>query len=123
MVTGSTFKGDRSKKYLESTKFVSEYQKKLYLETQERVAQGEPFIWTNVGVPMELMFAMDIPILFSLNWSALIAAKQMSPHYLDVLNSQGYFRDLCRYCSLPLGYFFDNNPGEGPWGEFHDPRP
>ena len=121
MVTGSTFKGDRSKKYLRSTKIVSEYQKQLYVETQERAAQGEPFILTNVGVPMELMFAMDIPILFSLNWSALIAAKQMAPYYLDVLNSRGYFRDLCRYCSMPLGYFFDNKPEEGPWGGIPKP--
>jgi len=121
MVTNSSFKGDRSKKFLKSTKIVSEYHKQHYSETQKRVAQGEPFIWTNVGVPMELMFAMDIPILFNLNWSALIAAKQMSPHYLNVLNNEGYFRDLCRYCSLPLGYFFDTKPGEGPWGGV--PRP
>jgi len=121
MVANSSFKGDRSKKFLKSTKIVSEYHKQHYIETQNRVAQGEPFIWTNVGIPMELMFAMDIPILFNLNWSALIAAKQMAPHYLNVLNNEGYFRDLCRYCSLPLGYFFDNKPGEGLWGGV--PRP
>jgi benzoyl-CoA reductase/2-hydroxyglutaryl-CoA dehydratase subunit BcrC/BadD/HgdB len=87
----------------------------------QRARQGEPFIWTNVGIPMEIMFAMDIPILFNLNWSALLSAKQMGERYLNVLNGRGYFRDLCRYCSLPLGYFFDNKPEEGPWGGLPKP--
>ncbi len=115
------FRGEKSIKYLEASYTAMEYQKTLYQETQERVAQGEPLIWINVGVPMEIMFAMDIPILFNLNWSALLAAKQMAPHYLDIMNGKGYFRDLCRYCSLPFGYFLDDTPGEKPWGGIPKP--
>jgi benzoyl-CoA reductase subunit B len=115
------FKGEKSKKLLKTSKIMTEYNRRHYLELIERADRGEPVIWTNVGVPMEIMHAMEIPMLFNLNWSALIAAKQMAPHYLDVINERGYFRDLCRYCSLPLGYFFENKPEEGPWGGL--PRP
>ena len=37
MNTGTDFRGDRSKKYLASSKIVTEYQKQLYLEMRERV--------------------------------------------------------------------------------------
>jgi benzoyl-CoA reductase/2-hydroxyglutaryl-CoA dehydratase subunit BcrC/BadD/HgdB len=117
----SEFKGERSRKFLKSSKIVMEYQKQHYQEVRERALQGEPVIWTNVGVPYEIMYAMDIPILFNLHWSALLAAKQMAPHYLNVLNERGYFRDLCRYCSMPLGYVFGSSLEEGPWGGL--PRP
>jgi benzoyl-CoA reductase/2-hydroxyglutaryl-CoA dehydratase subunit BcrC/BadD/HgdB len=120
-MTAGGFKGERSKKQLQSSRTVNEYNKNHYQKVVERAKQGEPYIWTNVGVPMEIMFAMDIPILFNLNWSALISAKQMGERYLNVLNRRGYFRDLCRYCSLPLGYFFDNKPEEGPWGGLPKP--
>jgi len=114
-VESGEFKGERSRKFLKASKIVMEYQKQHYQEVIKRASQGEPVIWTNVGVPYEIMYAMDLPILFTLHWSALLAAKQMAPHYLSVLNERGYFRDLCRYCSMPLGYLFENKPEDGPW--------
>jgi benzoyl-CoA reductase subunit B len=119
MIKGSTdasFKGERSKKLLKASKIATEYQKQYYQEVADRANQGEPVIWTNVGIPQEIMHALDLPIFFNPNWSAIIAAKQMADNYLNVLNEHGYFRDLCRYCSLPFGYFLDNKPEEGPWG-------
>jgi benzoyl-CoA reductase subunit B len=115
------FKGERSKKFLQSSKAATHYAKQYYKEAQERAAQGEPIIWTNVGVPYEIMYAMDIPILFNLHWSALLAAKQSAAHYLGVLNEHGYFRDLCRYCAMPLGYFLEDTPEDVPWGGLPKP--
>jgi len=116
-----SFKGERSKKFLEASKKATDYQKQYYQEVAHRVAQGEPVIWTNVGVPTEIMHAMGIPIMYTLNWSALLAAKQMARKYLNVLNEHGYFRDLCRYCAMPLGYFFESEPDKGPWGGMPKP--
>jgi benzoyl-CoA reductase subunit B len=115
------FRGEVSKKLLKTSSMVTNYQKQYYAELRDRAAQGEPVIWTCVGTPTELMHAMDIPIVYTLQWSALLAAKQMSAHCLDVLNEHGYFRDLCRYCSQPLGYFLEYTPEQGPWGGL--PRP
>jgi len=112
----SEFKGARSRKALQSSVYCTKQTKKHFLEMQERAKQGEPFIWTNVGVPAEIIHAMDLPSYQSLNYSALIAAKQMAPRYLDRLNERGYFRDLCRYCSLPLGCFMDPKKEDAPWG-------
>jgi benzoyl-CoA reductase/2-hydroxyglutaryl-CoA dehydratase subunit BcrC/BadD/HgdB len=114
--TSTEFRGERSRKFLEASKVVTDYQKQYYQELKERSAQGEKVIWTNVGVPMEILHAMDIPVIFNPHWSAITAAKQMSAHYLDRMNERGYFRDLCRYCSMPLGYFFDDKPELAPWG-------
>jgi benzoyl-CoA reductase subunit B len=115
------FKGERSTKHLKASSLVTEYQKQYYDEIKMRADQGEPVIWTNVGVPMEILHAMDIPTLFNLHWSALLAAKQMSTHYLTVINERGYFRDLCRYCAMPLGYFFEKKPEIAPWGGIPKP--
>lgn len=110
------FQGERSRKFLKASAAISEFQKKYYEQVRERAAQGEPVIWTNVGIPYEIMYAMDLPVIFNLHWSALLSAKQLAPYYLDVMNQHGYFRDLCRYCALPLGYFLDKDTSKAPWG-------
>ena len=110
------FKGERTKKSLEASRVMTNYQKQYYGRMTERVRQGEPLIWTNVGALQELMHAIDLPTLFNVNWSAILAAKQMSAHYLGKVNERGYFRDLCRYCVSPLGYFFEDRPELAPWG-------
>ena len=120
-MTASPQGGLRSKKHLNASKMLIEHQKKQYEEIRERAKQGEAVIWSNVGNPMEIHYAMDIPTIFNLHWSALIAAKQMSGHYLNVINERGYFRDLCRYCAMPLGYFMENKPETAPWGGLPKP--
>jgi benzoyl-CoA reductase subunit B len=116
MTATAKFKGDRSKKFLQASKVATDFQKQYYQDIKEQAEQGVPVIWGNVGIPQEIVHAMDLPLFFNPNWSAILAAKQMAGHYLDVLNERGYFRDLCRYCSLPLGYFMENKPQKGPWG-------
>jgi len=114
--TDTGFRGARSRKLLESSGLVTRYQKEYHEKIKMRAAQGEPVIWFNVGIPQEILHALDLPCLCNPNWSAIIAAKQMADYYLDVVNERGYFRDLCRYCSVPLGYFLDHKPEKAPWG-------
>lgn len=117
----SEFKGARSVKALESSKLVTDFQKKYYKAAHDRAAKGEPVIYTEVGVPLEIYHAMDLPAFFAPNFSAILSAKQMSAHYLDQLNDRGYHRNLCRYCTVPLGYFFENKPENAPWGGIPKP--
>lgn len=51
---------------------MTNYQKQYYGRMTERVRQGEPLIWTNVGALQELMHAIDLPTLFNVNWSAIL---------------------------------------------------
>ncbi|OPY75783.1 MAG: R-phenyllactate dehydratase subunit alpha precursor [Syntrophorhabdus sp. PtaU1.Bin058] len=112
----------RTKKALASSLYALNFSKSYFHEAKERAKQGEPYILTNVGVPVEIMHAMDLLAYpQNLNFSALIAAKQMAPRYLNVLNERGYFRDLCRYCSLPLGCYWDPNQDDAPWGGMPKP--
>jgi benzoyl-CoA reductase subunit B len=64
---------------------------------------------------------MDIPVISNQWWSAYIAAKQLSPHYLRVLDEKGFPEESCRYCSLGLACTLDGDPARAPWGGL--PRP
>ncbi|MBI5444516.1 MAG: 2-hydroxyacyl-CoA dehydratase [Deltaproteobacteria bacterium] len=121
MAEETAFKGERSKKALNASIEATKFHKNYYEEAKQRAARGEAVILANVGIPMEILHAMDIPVIFNPHWSAVCAAKQVSERYLTALNRRGYFRDLGRYCSLPLGYFFDDRPEDAPWGGL--PRP
>ena len=118
---GTGFQGEVSKKSLKCSAIATQFQRQYYDQVKQRVAQGEPLIWFNVGAPMEILHAMDLPSLCNPNWSAILAAKQMADHYLNVVNERGYFRDLCRYCTVPLGYFMENKPEKAPWGGLPKP--
>ena len=114
-------KGSASVKRLQTAARATAYQKEWFLGLKERVAQGEPLALVNADVPQEIFRAMDIPYVVNQWWSAVCSAKQMAPYYLDLLNMQGYRKDLCRYCSLSLASAFDPEPEKGPWGGLPKP--
>ena len=62
--TGAVFKGERSRKFLKASKTATDYQKQYYEEVADRANQGEPVIWTNVGIPQEIMHANSRVIHF-----------------------------------------------------------
>jgi benzoyl-CoA reductase/2-hydroxyglutaryl-CoA dehydratase subunit BcrC/BadD/HgdB len=113
--TGSK-QGDRSIKQLKSSVEAATYQKEWFKKVRERVSEGEPFAVAQADAPHEIFLAMDIPVVIVQWWSALIAAKRLSPYYFDLMNERGYQRNLCRYCCLPLACTMDHNPERAPWG-------
>lgn len=110
------FRGERSRKTLRCATEVTAYQKEYFRSYRKQVAEGEPVVWKYVVTPEEIFKTMDLLDYDMQHYSALCSAKQMSRYYLDVLNSRGYFRDLCRYCTVPLGYAFEQNSEIAPWG-------
>lgn len=115
------FRGDRSKKVLECSALSTAQMKRYFMQVKERAERGEPVIWTGTWEPQEILHAMDLPIVHTIHYSALQSVMQMSEYYLDLINSKGYFRDLCRYCSMPLGYVFDRKSEVAPWGGLPKP--
>ena len=97
------------------------YQKAWFKKTKERLSDGEPFALAQADTPHEIFLTMDIPVIPVQWWSAIIAAKQLSPYYFDLMNERGYQRNLCRYCSLPLACTMDHNPERAPWGGLPKP--
>jgi benzoyl-CoA reductase/2-hydroxyglutaryl-CoA dehydratase subunit BcrC/BadD/HgdB len=118
--TGSE-QGERSIKQLKSSIVAATYQKEWFKKVGERVSEGEPFVVAQADTPHEVFLAMDIPVVIVQWWSAIIAAKRLSPYYFDLMNERGYQRNLCRYCCLPLACTMDHDPDRAPWGGL--PRP
>jgi benzoyl-CoA reductase subunit B len=110
-----------SRKDLAVTKLATAYQKEHVRELQARVQSGEPYAIVNADTPHEIFHAMDIPIITNQWWSSYIAAKQLSSHYFDYLQSQGFRGNICRYCSLGLACSMDPDKSRAPWGGL--PRP
>jgi benzoyl-CoA reductase/2-hydroxyglutaryl-CoA dehydratase subunit BcrC/BadD/HgdB len=113
--------GERSVKKLRSSVEGVTYQKEWFKKTRDRISEGEPFALIQADTPHEIFLAMDIPAVVVQWWSAVIAAKRLSPYYFDLMNERGYQRNLCRYCSLPLACTMDHNPERAPWGGLPKP--
>jgi benzoyl-CoA reductase/2-hydroxyglutaryl-CoA dehydratase subunit BcrC/BadD/HgdB len=118
--TGSR-QGDRSVKQLQSSIEATTYQKEWFKKMRERISEGEPFAIAQADTPHEVFLAMDIPVVPVQWWSAVIAAKRLSPYYFDLMNERGYQKNLCRYCCLPLACTMDHNPERAPWGGLPKP--
>ena len=115
-------KGHRSSKVLSCTAEATAYQRDFVKDLKRRVIDdGEPFAIVQADTPHEIFHAMDIPMVTNQWWSSYIAAKQLSAHYVEVLERNGYTGSTCKYCSLGLGCTLDNDPATAPWGGL--PRP
>ena len=114
-------RGERTAKQLRSSVEAAAFQKDWFKNTRQRLSEGEPFVLANADTPHEIFLTMDIPVVMTQWWSAILSAKRLSPTYFDLMNERGYQRGLCRYCSLPLACAMDPNPERAPWGGL--PRP
>ena len=65
---------------------------------------------------MELCHVMDIPVVSTVWYSAVISAKKLSPRYFDLADRLGYHQGLPRYVSLPLFSTLDNDPESAAYG-------
>jgi benzoyl-CoA reductase/2-hydroxyglutaryl-CoA dehydratase subunit BcrC/BadD/HgdB len=113
--------GRKSVKRLQASANATKFQKEWFHSVQERVRNGEPFALVSTDVPHEILRAMDIPYIVNQWWSSVSAAKQVTPRYLDLLEQNGYRRDLCNYCAQSLAAAMDPEPEKGAWGGLPKP--
>lgn len=99
----------------------SDYQRDWVRGLRDRIKGGEPFAFVNADTPHELFHFMDVPMVTNQWWSALIAAKQLAPHYFDRMGEMGFHDHLPRYSSLPLIAALENDPERQPWGGLPPP--
>ena len=116
-----SWKGARSEKTLASAVEANRYQREWFASLRERVADGEPLALVNADTPAEIFATMDIPYVVCQWWASLIAAKQKSGYFLQLVREQGFPDYTEQYNSLALGSAFDPDPESGPWGGL--PRP
>jgi benzoyl-CoA reductase subunit B len=87
----------------------------------EIIEGGGDYVIADAVTPHEIFHTLDIPVI-SLAWySAVIAAKRLSPYYFDLMDRLGYHDGLPRYGSLPFMTTLDGNPEKAPYGGLPKP--
>ncbi len=107
---------------LVSTQRANEHQREWFQDFRRAVMeQGAPYVIADAVSPHEILHTMDIPVLSIAWYSAVIAAKQLSPYYFGLMDRLGYHDGLPRYGSLPFMTTLDNDPGRAPYGGLPKP--
>jgi benzoyl-CoA reductase/2-hydroxyglutaryl-CoA dehydratase subunit BcrC/BadD/HgdB len=107
---------------LRCTAAASAHQKAWFARLRQEVfEQRRPYAILQADMPFELFAVMDVPVVSNQWWAALVAAKRLSPVYLDALNDMGFHEGLCRYCSLSMACTLAADSAQPPWGGL--PRP
>jgi benzoyl-CoA reductase subunit B len=82
---------------------------------------GGPYVIADAVSPHEIFHTLDIPVI-SLAWySAVIAAKRLSPYYFGLMDRFGYHDGLPRYSSLPFMTTLAGEPERAPYGGLPKP--
>ncbi len=118
---GAAKEGERSRKSLASVAEFGRYQRAWFAGIRERVAAGEPFAVVNADAPQEILRAFDVPFVVNQWWASIVAAKQQSRKYLELLRAQGFPVDAEAYSAQGLAACFDADREDAPWGGL--PRP
>jgi len=113
--------GARSQKSLASVSAFASYQKAWFARVRERAADGEPFAVANANAPQEILRAFDVPFVVNQWWASIVAAKQQSKRYLDLLRERGYPVTAEAYSAQGLAACFDADAEHQPWGGLPKP--
>jgi benzoyl-CoA reductase/2-hydroxyglutaryl-CoA dehydratase subunit BcrC/BadD/HgdB len=115
-----------SHKSLQTASETSAVLKAWYSRLNSAKERGEFTAWTMIGIPYELLLSFDVLPVFVENYGPICAAKQVSSYFCEIAESEGFFRDLCSYLRIGLGYAAEYSsigqvPAKAPWGGV--PRP
>lgn len=109
-------------KQLRSTLAAGDKQKTWFADLRRDVFDHRrPYAILNADTPHDLFHVMGVPVVTNQWWAAVVAAKRLSPDYLDGLNDRGYHEDLCRYCSIGLASSLVDLGERKPWGGLPPP--
>lgn len=111
----------RSRKSLDVVAEFSRHQREWFASIRQRAAAGEAFAVVNADAPQELLRAFDVPFVVNQWWGSIVAAKQQSARYLQLLGERGYPVDAEPYSAQGLAALFDDDAQQAPWGGL--PRP
>lgn len=113
--------GRRSRKSLDSIAGFGSFQRDWFKGLRDRISDGAPLALVNANSPQEILRAMDVPFVVNQWWASIVAAKQQSPRYFDLLRDHGYPADAEAYSAQGIAAAFDTDADLAPWGGL--PRP
>ncbi len=111
----------RSRKSLSSIASFGAYQRDWFKGLREQVDNGAPLAVVNANSPQEILRAMDVPFVVNQWWASIVAAKQQSPRYFQLLRDRGYPSDAEAYSSQGIAAAFDGDAENAPWGGLPNP--
>ena len=111
-----------AERQLQCTTEAADHQKAWFADLRRDVFEArKPYAIAQADMPLELFQVMQVPVVSNQWWGAIVAAKRLTPYYLDQMNAAGYHEGLCRYCSISLATKICGDPAQAPWGGL--PRP
>lgn len=97
------------------------YQREWTAALRSRIGEGAKFAYVNADTPHEIFHTMDMPVVVNQWWSAVIAAKQLSPYTLDRGAEMGFHDSLAKYSAMGVISALDGVAEKQPWGGLPDP--
>ncbi|MGQ9721329.1 MAG: 2-hydroxyacyl-CoA dehydratase subunit D [Candidatus Jordarchaeum sp.] len=94
---------EKGKKGLETSKEVFKMASEHYMGAHEAKKQGKPVTWMTGYDPVEILYAMDVAVVYPENYSALCAVTQVAPKFIEAAERAGYSGDLCSYARNTIG--------------------
>jgi benzoyl-CoA reductase subunit B len=111
-----------AERQLRCTTAAAEHQKTWFAELRRDVFESRrPYAIVQADMPLELFQVMEVPVVSNQWWGAIVAAKRLTPYYLDEMNAAGFHEGLCRYCSLSLATNIAPDKTQAPWGGLPKP--
>ncbi|MFQ6080766.1 MAG: 2-hydroxyacyl-CoA dehydratase subunit D [Candidatus Bathyarchaeia archaeon] len=101
--------------------------KEEYNEAHQAKRAGKFICWYLAVAPYEIIFAWEegnsVKSLNIDQFCAMLAAKQVSPKYIEAFERTGFSNDACGYCSIPVGAALRRREGDidFPLGGMPDP--
>jgi len=112
----------RAKKHLETTKSASTIIKQYYAEQREKQSkEGQPVAWCCVGVPKQILQALDILAFYPEQYATVCASRDASERFIKPAEATGFAKELCGYARVNLGFIMEGLPEDAPMGGM--PRP
>lgn len=111
----------RSRKLLTASTSSGDYQRDWFASVRAQVAAGAPFAMVNANAPQEILRALDVPFVVNQWWASIVAAKQQSARYRDLLKTRHYPTNVEAYSAQGLAAALDEDGEQAPWGGL--PRP
>jgi benzoyl-CoA reductase/2-hydroxyglutaryl-CoA dehydratase subunit BcrC/BadD/HgdB len=112
----------QAKKHLETTKSASALIKKYYADQQEKQAKdGQPLAWCCVGIPKQILQALDILAFYPEQYATVCASRGASEKFIKPAETAGFAKELCGYARVVTGFIMEGLPEDAPMGGIPKP--
>jgi len=93
----------KKSKLLNATLGLKNIMGRHFLAIEQAFRDGTPTAWATSGMPIELLYAMDVQPMLPENSATISAARKHSQKFIEIAEDQGFSYDLCSYFKTNIG--------------------